>query len=37
MGFLDTFFGVFEEDFSELSRSSKLKNPKWQTIQGPKV
>ena len=30
MGFLDTFFGVFEEDFSELSRSSKLKNPKWQ-------
>ena len=27
MGFLDTFFGVFEEDFSELSRSSKLKNP----------
>lgn len=37
MGFLDTFFGVFEEDFSELSRSSKLKNPKWQLSRVRKV
>lgn len=37
MGFLDTFFGVFDEDFSELSRSSKLKNPKWQLSRVRKV